>query len=581
MNYIPIINKEKEWLEKVYCGNKIIELSTKVFLVGAVLSILLIASNIYVGLKIGMTFGNSLIAAILGYVLIKSFRGKLSILENNNIQTMASAGACLGIMISAIPALIMLGYNFTWFELLIWIFLANILGVVFAIPLRKQYIVIEELTFPSGTACAATIKALHAEKGKSMKKAKWLWVTGLFSAIFTWFRDGVPAIIPSITMLPGKVSMHSLTSLLVGINWSPMLFGTGFLVGPRIGTSLLIGTIIGWIALGPVLSSAHIITGIGFGSVRKWTMWAAIALMVSSAITSLVFKIDTIIKSFVSMKQVKFKKSNSLEFSLSVWVLIFICASILISILMQMVFNIPFWMTLMAVIISYMFSIVSVRIYGETDFNPVGAMGYGTQIIYSGIAPGNMLTSIMTAGITASGANQASDMMQDFKTGYLLGATPKKQTYVQFVGVAVGTIAAVPLFYAVINAYGLGSENLPAPSAVTWSGMAKFLSIGFQALPSYTYLGIIAGIILGIFLAVLENTKIKKYTPSPFGMGVAMFIPGFFTIPIFLGSMIKLILDKIFPSWMEENSVSIASGAIVGESLMGVIIALLMVMKVI
>jgi len=575
------IENEVEWREKIYRGNKMVELTSKVFLVGAVLSVLLIASNIYVGLKIGMTFGGSLIAAVLGFAIIKLFKGKLSILENNNIQTMASAGASLGIMVSAIPALIMLGFNFTWYELLLWIFLANMLGVIFTIPLRKQFVEIENLTFPSGTACAAAIEALHARESKSIQKAKWLGITGLLSGVFTWFRDGIPSIIPAVTMFPGKIGVYSFAGLFIGINWSPMLIGTGFLVGTRIGISLLIGTVAGWIILGPILAGANIIHGAGFSAVRTWTMWSAIALMVSSGITSLFLKGGMILRAFKAMKKVKLGKSNSLEFSFNSWLLIFISFTILIAVLMQLVFNIPFWMTLLAVVISYLFSIVAVRIYGETDLSPVGAMGYGTQIIYSGVAPGNMLTSIITAGVSASGANQASDMMQDFKTGYLLGATPKKQTYVQFAGVAVGSIAAIPLFYAVIDAYGLGSENLPAPSAVTWSGMAKFLSTGLHALPPYTYIGVIVGIFLGILLPILENTKIKKYTPSPFGIGIAMFFPGFYTVPIFLGSILKLILDKLFPEWMESNSISIASGAIVGESIIGVVIAILIVMRII
>ena len=121
---------EDKWFKEVYRGNSMIELSIKVFIVGALLSILLISSNIYLGLKTGMTIGGSFTAAVLGFVFIKAFKGKLTILENNNIQTMASAAASLGVMVSAIPALILLGYSFTWYELLIWVFVANILGVI-------------------------------------------------------------------------------------------------------------------------------------------------------------------------------------------------------------------------------------------------------------------------------------------------------------------------------------------------------------------------------------------------------------------------------------------------------------------
>jgi uncharacterized oligopeptide transporter (OPT) family protein len=179
----------------------------------------------------------------------------------------------------------------------------------------------------------------------------------------------------------------------------------------------------------------------------------------------------------------------------------------------------------------------------------------------------------MTAGITASGANQAADMMQDFKTGYLLGATPKRQTYAQLAGVLVGALVAVPIFFAVTGAFGIGTETMPAPSAVSWSGMAQLFSKGFDALPPYASYGVIGGIILGILLTLLESTKLRKFIPSPYGFGIAMIMPIDLSIMIFLGAMAKLVMDKRMPAWMESYSISLASGLVIGESVIGVVIA--------
>ena len=569
-----IESEEQHWFETIYQGDKMSELTLKVIIAGLLIGLLLISSNIYLGLKTGLTQGGSVIAAIIAFAIFKSLKSQFSILENNNAQTMASASASLGIMVSTIPALILLGYEFSGFQLFIWIFFVNILGVLFAIPLRKQFVVIEKLTFPSGTACAETIKAMHAHGENALKKAKVLGITGLISGLFTWFRDGIPVIIPSLTMLPGKIGNYALGQLNMGINWSPMMFGVGFLVGPRIGISLLLGAVAGWGILGPLLANAQIIEGVAYPQIRNWTMWAAIALMVSSAIVSLITRGNTILRAFKSMKQAKFDSSSSVEFSFNVWLIGILVISIIVSIIMQIIFSVPIWMTLLAIILAYLLSIVAVRTYGETDINPVGAMGYGTQILYGGIAPGNMLTNVMSAGVTASGANQSADMMQDFKTGYLLGATPKKQTYAQLIGVAFGSMVAVPIFLALTNAYGIATEAMPAPSAQTWSGMAKLLSQGFSTLPSYTYIGVFCGILLGIVLTLLEKTKFRKYTPSPFGIGIAMFLPAFFAISIFFGSIIRFFLEKKFPNWMENYFVSIASGTIVGEAIIGVLISI-------
>jgi putative OPT family oligopeptide transporter len=575
-----IRSEEQTWLTEVYQGDKIPELTAKVFVVGGLLAILLIATNIYLGLKTGMTQGNSILAALLGFAILELFRRRSTFLENNIIQTMASAGASIGIMVSAVPALILLGYHFSWFELFIWIIFTNLLGILFAIPLRKQFVTIEKLPFPSGTACAEAIRSMYAHGADAINKAKVVLVSGLLSGLVTWFRDGVPAIIPMVTRVPLKVGQYGLQQVGLGLNWSPMLIGVGFLVGARIGASLLLGAVLGWAVLGPLLADAHVIGSFATREIRNWNLWAAIALMVSAGFTALALRGGTIMRAFRSMKEARLGGSQTIEFSLSLWLGCLIVSAIAISAVMQAIFEIPIWMTLLAIVLAYFFSILAVRAYGETDVNPVGAMGYATQMIYGAVAPGSMMTCVMTAGITASGANQSADMMQDFKTGYLLGATPRRQTYAQLAGAAVGSIFAVPIFFALTGAYGIGTDTMPAPSAVSWSAMAQLFSKGFAALPPHAVYGVIGGLIVGILLTLLEKTKIRKFVPSPYGMGIAMIITPDFAIIIFLGAMTKLLLEKRYPKWMEGYSISLASGLIIGESIIGVVIAILTVLGV-
>lgn len=565
--------EEQDWINNTYQGNQSRELSLKSLSVGAILGILLISSNTYMGLKTGFTEGGSVIAAILAFAIIKAFRSSFTILENNIAQTTASAAASIGIMVSAIPALIMLGYSFSGFELFLWIFLVSMLGIFFAVPLRKQLVVIEKLPFPSGTVCAETIKAMHAQGIEALKKARALAVTGMLAGLFTWFRDAKPAVIPSMTLLPGKIGGHALGRLTLGISWSPMLFGVGFLVGPRIGISLLIGAVLGWGTLAPILANAGIIDGIGYRDISHWTRWVAIALMVSSGLTTLILKAKTIIRAFQSMKQSSLSDRQQIEIPFRLWILGFLITAVVIGVVMWTIFDIPLWMTFFAIIVSYIFAVVTIRAYGETDINPVGAVGYSTQLMFGAVAPGRILTNVMAAGITAAGANQSADMMQDLKTGYLLGATPRRQMIAQIIGATLGAVAAVPIFLAVTGAYGLATESLPAPSAVTWSSMAELLSQGLSTLPEYSGIGILGGAFIGIVLSLLENSRVRNRIPSPYGLGIAMIVPGFFSISIFLGSVIRFILDKKFRCWMELFCVPVASGCIAGEGLVGVIIA--------
>jgi putative OPT family oligopeptide transporter len=461
-----------------------------------------------------------------------------------------------------------------------WLFLVSVVGVLFAIPLRRQYVVLEALPFPTGTACATTIRAMHAQGADAMQQARLLGLTGIVSGAITWFRDAVPAVIPAFTFFPFQLAGIPAAKLTLGVNWSPMLFGVGFLVGPRIGASLCLGGMIGSAILGPVLVSAMIIEGPGHSMITHWTMWFAIPLMVSAGFMSLLLKGKVILRALQSMRDAAGKGKMEGEFPFGVWVAGLLVAGLATAGLMDVLFAIPFWMGVLAVVLSFLLASIAVRAYGETDISPIGTMGHATQILFGGLAPGQMLTNVMTAGITAGCANTAVDMMQDLKAGHLLASTPRRQVYAQLIGVFVGAIVAVPVFNALVAAYGLGSEALPAPAAVLWSGMAKLLAQGFTSLPEYAGYAVAAGTVLGIALAALENGRWKKYVPSPMGIGIGIVVPAFFTITIFLGSLVGIGIGRLFPKWEEGPLLPVASGAIAGEAIVGVVIAALTVFAV-
>lgn len=567
--------EEREWIETQYRGNSMREFTIKAVIAGGLVGALLIASNVFVGLKTGIFAGGSILSAILSFVILRSFRASFSLLENNIAQTVASAAATIGVVVSVLPALIMMGYEFTIYQIFPWLLFVSFLGVLFAVTLRKQTIVTEKLPFPSGTACAATISAMHAGEGEAMKKGKMLGFSGLLAAIIIWFRDGIPSLIPATTFLPGKISGTGFNQLLVGFNWSPLFFGVGMLIGPRIGISLLIGTFIGWGTIGPVLGSAGIIETVGYGHVSRWTMWPAIALMIAAGFTSLIMKGGIILRSLRSMKGSSFGSDDNLELPFVFWFAGIILCILVISIVMRSIFMIPAWVSIVSIPVSFILASVAVRAYGETDVNPAGTMGHASQITFGVLAPGKLLTNVMTGGVSASTANSAADIMGDLKTGYLLGATPRRQTYAQFIGVIIGACVALPVFNLLISTYDIGSAELPAPAGVSWSGLANVLVGGFRALPPYSDIAVYAGIIIGILLTVGSNTKIKNVVPSPIGIGIAMILPAMYSLPIFLGSMITVALKKSIPGWWGNNSLYVASGLIAGEAVLALIIIIL------
>jgi uncharacterized oligopeptide transporter (OPT) family protein len=557
--------REQQWREQIYQGDRLPEFTAKSLGTGLFLGIVLVASNLYMGLQTGFTEGYSILAAILAFALIRGLRGNLSVLENNIAQTTASAAASIGIMVSVVPALILMDFEVSGIQIFLFLVTVSLLGVLFAIPLRKQFIVADEVPFPSGTACAAAIQAMHASGENAIRKTRALGITGIVAGLITWFRDAVPAFIPGVVFFPGRLG-----GLGAGVAMNPLLFGAGFIIGPRIGLSLLIGAVGGWMILGPILVNAELVTSVG-----SWTRWCAISMMVVAGFTSLALKWRTLADAFRSMIGARYSDSSSLEFPFNLWAWGMAGGAILVAIVMAALFGIPIWMSLLAVPISYVFAVVAVRAYGETDVNPVGTMGHSTQMAYGLLAPGRLMTNLTVGGMTAAGAEQAADMMQDFKTGYLLGGTPRKQTYAQLIGSVVGAAVAVPVFFSLTRAYGLGSERLPAIGAETWRGMAELLVEGTGNLPPYTWLGILGGALVGVGLTLLAGSRHRSFALSPMGIGMGILLPPFYSISLFLGSIIRFGVDRKAPEWSARNAMAIGSGAIAGEALLGVVISVL------
>jgi putative OPT family oligopeptide transporter len=558
-------------------GDRGPEFTLRAVLSGSFLGALVVAGDMYIGLKLGFTAGNAILAAILCFAIVRAFGGRLTILENNIGQTLASGAASMGIMVSVVPAMIMLGFSIGTVQLMVWLFLVSTIGVLFAIPLRKQFVVVEALPFPTGTACAATIRAMHAKSQDALRQARVLGISGLAAAIITWFRDGLPSVIPPVLMFPFQIGGIPAGRLSLGVNLSPMLVGAGLLIGPRIGASLFAGGIVGFGILAPILANAHVIAGTSGSQVTQWTMWLGIPLMVTAGFVSLLLKRSMVAKTFRSMKEATAAGRADGEFPFGLWVGGILAGGLVTAFVMDLMLQVPFWMGLIAIALSFILAVIAVRAYGETDISPIGTMGHATQIIFGGIAPGQTLTNVMTAGVTAGCANTAVTMMQDLKAGYLLGSTPRKLVYAQFIGVCVGSIVAVPVFYALVGAYGLGSQSLPAPAAILWSGMAKLVSRGLSTLPQYSWIALVAGSCLGILLGSLESTRWKKYVPSPLGLGIGLVVPALFTITVFIGSLAGVVLSSLFPKWTEESLLPLASGCIAGEAILGVVIAVLMV----
>jgi OPT family oligopeptide transporter len=247
-------------------------------------------------------------------------------------------------------------------------------------------------------------------------------------------------------------------------------------------------------------------------------------------------------------------------------------------------FAIPLWAGFLALPIAVIMGFVAARATGETDITPTKALGPVTQAIYGVLTPGNVAGNIMSANVTAGIGLHAADLLTDLKSGYMLGANPRQQFIAQMFGVVAGALVVVPAFWLIIpDPALLGTTDWPAPSCLVWAGVSEAFAKGLDTLSSGARIAIVAGIVLGIALALAEKyspRKAKAWVPSPLGLGISMVIPASNSVSIFIGGLAAELLFRRKPKVAEYVNIPAASGFIAGESLIGVLIAILIMVGV-
>ncbi len=560
------------------------QLTFRALAVGCGIGALVTAMNLYFGLRTGWTIGGSLIAAILSYSFFQALNPKkqFGVLETNIAQTAGSAAGSMTTaagLVSAIPAMKMLGYELSTSELFIWALSVAYLGVFFAVPLRRQMIVVEKLRFPTGTATAETIKAIFATGEEAMRKSKVLLYIAAFAALLTlasYFISplGHPPIMKWIGL--GFISAWGFSVLV-----SPMMFGAGILIGPRIGISLLLGALLSWGLLGPL--SVHYGWTAGDAimtyetGAKGWLLWPGVALMVTDALMALILSLKSIYQSFTKkIEDTGDEKDHPDVIPKKIWIGGLMLSTTALMFSASFVFGIHPVFTLIAVALSSILSVIAVRSTGETDINPIGGMGKVTQLVFGGLSPGAIPTNLMAAAITSGGATQAGDMMHDLKTGHILGASPYKQFKAQLVGISVGMLFCIPVYKLFDTAYTIGEGDLPAPAAHAWKAMAQLLSEGLDALPPSAGMMVVGAVVFGVILSLLKTVdSVKPYLPSGLAMGIAFIVPAYYSVAMFVGSMFLVYWQKKNPASCKSLNFAVASGLVAGEGLMGVIVAVL------
>jgi uncharacterized oligopeptide transporter (OPT) family protein len=444
---------------------------------------------------------------------------------------------------------------------------------------------IENLKFPSGIAAAETTKALYGEGTGGKEKATGLFAATIAGGVLSFVRGGLELIPETIPTVGGFIGKHSFGKLTLGLDVSLLNLGAGALVGLRTTIWMAVGATICWAGLIPwAVDHGYVIPLDAapnyFGRAAKWCMWPGVTMLVVSGLISFALKAKSIIAALRSIQTLKSAVGDTghpdVEVPMKWFFWGLLAATILCISTQYFIFNMHPLLTLVAIVFSALLALVGTRAQGETDVNPIGAMGKVTQLLFAAIAPGNVQLNLMAAGITSAGSNNCGDMMQDMKTGRLLGASPRYQFLAQLFGIVTGGLFTVIVFLKAFPIELIGTKY-PAPSVQTWKGMAELLNNGLGNLPPYTPQAMAVSASLATVFTLLNElgpASLKKWVPSPTGLGLSFILPASNSYTFLLGAILAEIVAKKWPKQSDFYTIASASGFVAGESIMGVAVAL-------
>ena len=622
------------------------ELTVRGMLLGAVLTVIFTASNVYLGLKVGLTFSSAIPAAVISMAILKMCKDS-NILENNMVQTQASAAGTLSAVIFIIPGLLMIGYwqGFEFWQTLLVSACGGCLGVLFTIPLRRAMVVHSDLPYPEGVAAAEILKVGSgdaAADGKSTAGGLKEILSGSFVAgIIALFTNG-------FQVLSGELSYWFTVGKSVSqipLGFSTALMGAGYLVGIASGLAMLVGVAIAWFGFVPYFTATGTIpdgkTIAGFAQgmwSQKVRLIGAGAMGVAAIWTLITLAkpvIDGVKESIQSVRMPQAEKArHRMDIDMSIKSVGLVFAVMTLGLLgtfysFMSAASLPAGQTMTFVVVGVLVAILMGFFVAAACAYMAGLVGTSSSPI-SGIGILGIIVSslvmlalcnqfgifdmpngskfataiaIFTTSIILSIACISNDNMQDLKTGWLVGATPWRQQVALLIGCIIGAIVIAPVLNLLYEAYGFPgamprmgmdeSAALSAPQAVLMTTIATGIFTAKLAW-EYIYIGIGLGVVLVVIDQLLKrNTKSLCMPPLAVGMGI--YLPPSVQTPLIIGAIVGYILDKKIRARAAQRSPEdiegdvdnckrrgtlFASGLIVGESIMGVLIAGLIVYSV-
>lgn len=575
------------------------EATVKAIVLGALISIVFGAANAYLGLKFGMTVSASIPAAVISMAVLRALFKKVTVLENNIVQTIGSAGESLAAgIVFTIPAFFIWNETIPGFhhdvsrmQIVILSLLGGALGILFMIPLRK-YLVEKEhetLHFPEGTACAEIIVAGDEGGGKA-------------KSVFMGIGIGVVhKIAMTASRLWNESPTYNFKGLLkggyVGIDATAALLGVGYIIGPNIAALMMGGAVLGYLAIGPLLAYVggfipHVVIPPGnipiaemtTGQLRDFYIkYLGVGAVALGGFVSLVKSLPTIVHSFAAgVKQITGKTATdgTPRTDRDIPMSVVLIGALVITFIIWIIpgTDLHFLGALLAIIFGFFFVVVAARIVGlvGSSSSPVSGMTIATLLVtclillnFGVSGPSGMITAMSVGTIVCIAVCMSGDIAQDLKTGYLLGATPKTQQWYEFVGLGASALTMGVVLYVLIHSFGIQTPNNPngllAPQANVMAAIVQGVMTG-----NLPWIPIMVGVMLG---GAIELVGVPSL---PFAIG--LYLPLNLSTPIMIGGVLSYIVrrrarDKKDASARHEKGILFGSGLVAGDALIGVLAA--------
>lgn len=559
------------------------EFTLRAVIAGMLVAAIMGASYPYIVLKLGFGPNVSVVAAFFGYLMLGLFFRGFNRWENNIVQTAGTSAAQTSFMCVVLAAFDLLaqrpGLNFTFaptpLESFIWLTAASILGLLLAVPMRHHYVIDQKLPYADGIAAAETLIVLD-ERGPQARKVALALFGGAVAS----------GLVMLLTLpyggerLPEEV-LRSFFGLAVagagaGFAVSLLSIGSGMIVGNRINVSMAVGAILSWIIAPKFLVPLHLIASATRRDILLWVMWPGTGLLIAGGLTALALQWPTLRRSFSTLSR---ESVHADEFPMR-WVGVGVFLSTVVLVVVQrVVFGLPVWLTLVAVALSVPLMLVGLRVLGETNWGPISQLTNLMQTIFAGLAPGNLIANLGASGTMGTIATQSEAIMQDYKTGALIGSRPRYLTYAQLLAAPVGAAAVAWMYPLLKSTYGIGGDGLSSPISARIAGFAEVLSSGIAALPQYAIHFFALFALLGILLTLGEK-RFGRFLPSPTGLGIGMMVPGTVVFTMVLGSLLMSLWQRLDRRTAEKYAIPLASGLIAGEAIVAVVIPLLIALHV-